>query len=203
VTNISNAVLGQIWTLIDKNHKQLNRNSFFKALYLIALVQQGKPIDERSLYASSTNDTLPKPILGELNDFRNQYIRIKRDLNPTCLGYNYNELCLLNTINLEKVPEKKGLIVKHIEYELTSLKHKTKVLRRYTDFSVLHELILQKYPYRIIPSLPPKNFLNMNKNFIEQRRKSLKRFLQIITRHPTLGECDLVKYFLIHEGNVS
>lgn len=169
----------------------------------MALVQQGKTIDERSLNTSSSNETLSKPILGDLNDLRIQYIRIKRDLNPTCLGYNYNELCLLNTINLEKVPEKKGLIVKHIEYELSSLKHKTKVLRRYTDFSVLHDLLVQKYPYRLIPSLPPKNFLNMNKNFIEQRRKALKRFLQVITRHPILGESDLVKYFLTNDGNVS
>ena len=41
--------------------------------------------------------------------------------NPTILSYGYNELCLLNTINLEIIPEKKGLIMKHIEYEITSL----------------------------------------------------------------------------------
>lgn len=40
---------------------------------------------------------------------------------PTILGYSFNDLYLLDTINLEIIPEKKGIIVKHIEYELTSL----------------------------------------------------------------------------------
>lgn len=30
--------------------------------------------------------------------------------------------------------------------------------RRYNDFRSLHEALIHRYPYRIIPSLPPKKF---------------------------------------------
>ena len=36
------------------------------------------------------------------------------------LGYTYSELCDLDTVKVELVPEKKGIILKHLEYEVTS-----------------------------------------------------------------------------------
>lgn len=33
------------------------------------------------------------------------------------------------------------------------------VYRRYTDFDVFHELLLQRYAYRVVPALPPKRAL--------------------------------------------
>lgn len=36
---------------------------------------------------------------------------------------------------------------------------KISVYRRYSDFDVFHELLLQRYAYRMVPSLPPKRVL--------------------------------------------
>lgn len=33
------------------------------------------------------------------------------------------------------------------------------VYRRYNDFVVFHQLLLQKFPYRMVPALPPKRML--------------------------------------------
>jgi sorting nexin-8 len=63
---------------------------------------------------------LPKPILGDISDLKALSVKIRRDRNPNVLSYRYQELCELDTIKVELVPEKKGLILKHVEYEVTS-----------------------------------------------------------------------------------
>ena len=47
-------------------------------------------------------------------------MKIRRNKSPNVLGYSFNELCSLDSIKVELVPEKKGLILKHVEYEVTS-----------------------------------------------------------------------------------
>ena len=42
----------------------------------------------------------------------------------------------------------------------------------------------------------------VDKEFIEARRRSLKRCLQILCRHPILYETDIVKFFLTFQGTV-
>lgn len=63
---------------------------------------------------------LPRPNLGDLSDLRATSIKMRRQKSPNVLGYSYHELCKLDTIKVELVPEKKGLILKHVEYEVTS-----------------------------------------------------------------------------------
>ncbi|CAF3528936.1 unnamed protein product [Rotaria sp. Silwood1] len=94
----------------------------------------------------------------------------------------------------------RGIIIRHVEYEITSMRLKNKVSRRYNDFLALHELLMLTYPYRIIPSLPPKKTVNVDKEFIEERRRSLKRYLQILCRHPTIYDTDIIKFFLTFQG---
>lgn len=60
------------------------------------------------------------------------------------------------TVSIKEVPEREGLIFKHINYVVTT--PKAKVLRRYSDFVWLLEVLLFKYPCRVIPGLPPKKF---------------------------------------------
>ena len=99
---------------------------------------------------------LPKPNLGDLSDMKASSARLRREHNPNVFGFSFSDLCSLDTVKVELVPEKKGLIMKHVVYEVTSEKYKTTVLRRYNDFLALHELVLQRFPYRILPKLPPK-----------------------------------------------
>lgn len=63
---------------------------------------------------------LPKPSLGDLSDLKSLSVRHRRENNPNVLGYNYDELMSLDTVDVELVPEKKGIILKHNEYHVSS-----------------------------------------------------------------------------------
>ena len=63
---------------------------------------------------------LPKPSLGDLADLRLWSDKVRREKNPNVLGYTYHELAEFDVVKVELVPEKKGLIIKHVEYEVTS-----------------------------------------------------------------------------------
>lgn len=96
---------------------------------------------------------------------------------------HFNPLSLKNSldgiaIKVREIPEKEGLVFKHInylishtlkfgkEYNIPSSNSKsngqqdneTKVIRRYSDFAWLVEVLWKKYPFRLIPELPPKQF---------------------------------------------
>lgn len=72
-------------------------------------------------------------------------------------------------VKIKEVPEKEGLLFKHVNYAIThdlSLglhgpRGPKKVVRRYSDFVWLLEFLLQKYPFRVTPGLPPKKFTGM------------------------------------------
>lgn len=74
-----------------------------------------------------------------------------------------------DAVKIKEVPEKEGLLFKHINYAITHELHlglhgpsgPKKVVRRYSDFVWLLEFLLQKYPFRVIPGLPPKKFTGM------------------------------------------
>ena len=102
---------------------------------------------------------LPRPNLGDLSDMRATSIRLRRERTPNVLGFSFSDLCSLDSIKVELVPEKKGLILKHVEYEVTSQRFKSTVLRRYNDFVALYDMVVLRFPYRILPKLPPKKML--------------------------------------------
>ncbi|KAK0048507.1 sorting nexin-8 [Biomphalaria pfeifferi] len=192
-------VIMQIWDLIDTQQGFMTRNGLYKALALTALAQQGKTVSDKLLETFSGQE-LPKPSLGDLSDLKAASLKIRRERMPNVLCFDFKDLCDIDSIKLELVPEKKGIILKHVEYEVTSKRHKATVLRRYNDFVALHELLTARFAYRIIPRLPPKK-LGASREFIEQRRKCLRRYLNIVARHPQMHDDKLVKFFLTFAGN--
>ena len=46
-------------------------------------------------------------------------------------------------------------------------------------------------------------FFSTDRDFLEQRRRSLQRFLNIIARHPTISNEQILKYFFTYKGSVS
>lgn len=42
----------------------------------------------------------------------------------------------------------------------------------------------------------------VDKEFIEERRRALKHFLEILCRHPIICESDIIKFFLTFKGTV-
>jgi len=63
---------------------------------------------------------LPVPNLGELSDLRTLSHVVRKVRSPNALSYSYADLCDLDTVSVALVPEKKGLILKHVEYEVAS-----------------------------------------------------------------------------------
>ncbi|CAG8805056.1 37443_t:CDS:10 [Gigaspora margarita] len=98
------------------------------------------------------------------------------------------------TITVKIAPERDGFLFKH--------RHQTTVTRRYSDFWWLMECLVKKYPYRILPDLPPKK-IGVDESFLEKRRKGLARFLNFIVKHPILKDDQLVEMFLKEQMEIA
>ncbi|PSN58321.1 hypothetical protein C0J52_00167 [Blattella germanica] len=199
--------LSSIWELVDTKQGSLSRSSLYKALALVAWAQQGKQPSTKLLENFSgegdynvldlyvCRNKLPRPELGDLSDIAPLPMK-----NPTQLGLSYPDICQIDTIEVDLVPEKKGLFLKHVEYQVASKRFSSLVRRRYNDFVALHELLLGRFPYRLIPKLPPKKMVGADSQFIEERRKSLRRWLTLVARHPALYSDPLLSFFLTYTG---
>lgn len=99
-----------------------------------------------------------------------------------------------DAIEIEILPEKKGVFWKHTEYRIKSENYKSFVDRRYNDFVILNEVLLRTYEFRMIPRLPPKQF--MIDAFLEERRAGLQRYLTLISQHSILAKAEILKIFL-------
>ncbi|CAF1157950.1 unnamed protein product [Rotaria sordida] len=88
----------------------------------MTLAQQGKAIDEK-LLNNYVNRELLTPTVEKITDLEDRLIRLLRnDQQKNTLCFHYNDLCVLNTIQVDLVPEKKDVIIRHVEYEVTSMK---------------------------------------------------------------------------------
>ncbi|KAM0749187.1 hypothetical protein T439DRAFT_290745 [Meredithblackwellia eburnea MCA 4105] len=83
------------------------------------------------------------------------------------------------------------------------------VERRYSDFVWLLECLTRRYPFRLLPLLPPKrvaisgHHLATDDQFLERRRKGLERFLTFVVNHPILKNDGIVRVFLGEENDLS
>ncbi|KAG9237738.1 sorting nexin-like protein mvp1 [Amylocarpus encephaloides] len=101
------------------------------------------------------------------------------------------------------LPEKEGMFMfQHHNYQVSSPRRSSKVVRRYSDFVWLLDCLHKRYPFRQLPLLPPKrvgvngNHLAADSTFIEKRRRGLGRFANALVRHPILSQEQLVIMFL-------
>ncbi|XP_077763679.1 sorting nexin-8 isoform X4 [Canis aureus] len=236
---------------------------------------------------------LPTPQISERRDPYPNRMQMPQG-NPLLLSYTLQELLARDTVQVELIPEKKGLFLKHVEYEVSSqggrsaqgvkgsacwclslgrsLGHsfypgprspevpqqrdmpgfmvfflclsqgarflgsdwllspssvlykqysifnfvacahvsceliqesqrfQSSVYRRYNDFVVFHEMLLHRFPYRMVPALPPKRVLGADREFIESRRRALRRFINLVARHPPFSEDVALRLFLSFSG---
>lgn len=64
---------------------------------------------------------------------------------------------LEEVVSVGLMPEKEGFFLfQHHNYEVTSSRRGSKVVRRYSDFVWLLECLHKRYPFRALPPLPPK-----------------------------------------------
>ncbi|KOB69740.1 Sorting nexin-8-like protein [Operophtera brumata] len=99
----------------------------------------------------------------------------------------YAELESTDVLSVELVPERKGLIIKHCEYYVSSRRHGTTVTRRYNDFAQL-----------AVCRLPPKRVVvgGGSEDFLQRRREALQRWLTLTARHPVLAHDADLRAFL-------
>lgn len=119
------------------------------------------------------------------------------------LGSGRTGATIEENVSVTLLPEKEGMFLfQHHNYEVTSIRRGSKVIRRYSDFVWLLDCLHKRYPFRALPLLPPKrvavngNHLSNDGAFIEKRRRGLARFLNALVRHPILREEQLVIMFL-------
>jgi sorting nexin-1/2 len=71
------------------------------------------------------------------------------------------------------------------------------VVRRYSDFDWIHDVLKSEYRHVIIPPLPEKAiFDRFSPEFVEYRRKELERFLKRTLAHPELKHSPSLRTFL-------
>ncbi|KAA8914874.1 hypothetical protein FN846DRAFT_925255 [Sphaerosporella brunnea] len=106
-------------------------------------------------------------------------------------------------VNVNILPEKEGMFMfQHRNYQITSTRRGSRVVRRYSDFVWLLDCLHKRYPFRQLPLLPPKrlavngHYLSADAEFLERRRRGLHRFVNALVRHPTLSQEQLVIMFL-------
>jgi sorting nexin-8 len=61
------------------------------------------------------------------------------------------------TVTVTAIAEKEGMFMfQHRNYEVSSVRRNSKVIRRYSDFVWLLDCLHKRYPFRQLPLLPPK-----------------------------------------------
>lgn len=197
--NLDSSTLKIIWNLTGPTQGPITRTNLYKALSLIGWAQEGKTPSNK-LFENFNAREYPTPRLGDLTCISNTKAQINLQANLSKLSASYNDIKQLDTINIDLVPEKKGIIIKYSEYLVSSRRFGSKVTRRYNDFLALYELLLARFPYRVVPRLPPKKILVLDSHFLESRRRALQRWLTLVSRHPTICHDSIVTFFLTDLG---
>lgn len=85
---------------------------------------------------------------------------------------------------------------------------KSSTERRYSDFVWLLDCLQKRYPFRLLPSLPPKSiqyqghFIGQDEGFLDRRKKGLERCLNVLINHPVIKLDGILASFL-NEPNVT
>jgi len=95
-------------------------------------------------------------------------------------------------------------LINYVTYTIrgTDSEGSFETVRRYSEFSKLRDLLLQKWPGVYIPALPPKKSVgNMDKSFIEERKKFLTKFCEKMGEIEYLQNSEEYQAFLKKSGD--
>ncbi|TFK53402.1 hypothetical protein OE88DRAFT_1806360 [Heliocybe sulcata] len=99
------------------------------------------------------------------------------------------------TVKVEVMGQRGFILNKYTVYDVKSEQRDATVPRRYSEFVFLWDVLVRRYPFRLLPALPPKR-IGPDENFIEQRRRGLARFLNFVINHPVIKDDGLLTIFL-------
>ncbi|KAI0084454.1 hypothetical protein BDY19DRAFT_898512 [Irpex rosettiformis] len=98
------------------------------------------------------------------------------------------------TVTVNILGQQGFLLNRYLVYEV-STDRSPPVPRRYSEFVILWDCLVRRYPFRLLPQLPPKR-LGPDESFIEQRRRGLARFINFVVNHPVVKEDGVLAVFL-------
>ena len=138
---------------IDINLDSLHKNKNCKQkdkLYELNDIDQHLDLPELSIILQQEP---PKPVNNTYPGMKKEIVQQKHD-KPLLDTKHWFEN--IEEITVTVAPEREGFIFKHVNYIVTNEKRSSIVLRRYSDFWWLWEVLLKLYPFRALPNLPPK-----------------------------------------------
>lgn len=163
--------LKQVWSLSDATGRgSLDASELKIALQLIALAQCGEPITVEQiklhrgpLVPMFNNIDAPIPAAAPAAPSARQQARptstvMTRRTSADLLS-SFSEVLDRETVTVV-ISERAASMFATTFYTVTSRAHGSTVVRRYSDFDWLHEQLLRRYPFRIIPELPAKKIIN-------------------------------------------
>ncbi|GAA5959896.1 hypothetical protein JCM3765_000635 [Sporobolomyces pararoseus] len=113
------------------------------------------------------------------------------------------QLPVQEKVNVHLSPQLEGsLLQKHHVWVVSSNSGKTSTERRYSDFVWLLDCLSRRYPFRLLPTLPPKavqyqgHFIGQDEGFLERRKRGLERFMNSLVNHPVLSKDAILNKFL-------
>ncbi|KAG8974604.1 Sorting nexin mvp1 [Tulasnella sp. 425] len=96
-------------------------------------------------------------------------------------------------------PEKQGFILNRYTVYVVQPERGPAVHRRYSEFVFLWDCLVRRYPFRILPALPPKR-IGGDAGFLEQRRRGLVRWINFVVNHPILAADGVLLAFLTEQS---
>ena len=86
----------------------------------------------------------------------------------------------------------------YVIYDVYTENFEWTVKRRYSDFEYLRNVLIKLYPGILLPPLPSKKAggRRFEEDFIEKRRYSLQKFINLILKNEILKSCEMVYVFL-------
>ncbi|TMW62975.1 hypothetical protein Poli38472_005593 [Pythium oligandrum] len=191
----------EIWRLASggKSQEKLNKDCWFVAMKLVALVQNTGKCQMQSLYAGESLpladfklDSAPDNVLPDepLQDCRRSFVVGVSTPVVVGSGYTrYTQYVISTKTNSPSFPFPTA-----------------QVKRRFSDFEWLHQRLLMQFRGTIIPPLPEKRWTgNMDATFVEERRQALEHFINEVCSHEKLSRTLELQIFLTgsNEGLIS
>lgn len=184
-----------------RGQPSVDEADFYTALALVSAVQSlGDP-----QHALDTVRSGPPDVYGPLILSDDDAVISNSPIN----AFDVNEP---PQFRVSLVSKRQGsFLFRHVVYAIdgTYGSRQCHAIRRYSDFVVLLDALVRKFPFRVLPPLPPKkltvdgHYFTKDESFLEFRRSGLARFINLLLRHPVVGQDDLVKAFLVVDAPIS
>ncbi|GLD95246.1 hypothetical protein PINS_up003890 [Pythium insidiosum] len=188
----------EIWRLASggRSQERLNKDCWFIAMKLVALVQHSGKCQMQPLYAGESLpladfklESPPDNVVTEDIGLETRRSFVVTVSTPIVVGSGY-------TRYTQYVISTKTNSL-HFPCQAAQVK------RRFSDFEWLHQRLLKQFRGTIIPPLPEKRWTgNMDATFVEERRQALEHFINEVCGHGKLSQTLELQIFLTASNEV-